>query len=276
MRILSNLEELKNTGELLPDTILNADCIPAMEYIKDKSVDMILSDIPYSTTSLSWDSLIPFDKLWGQYNRVIKDKGAIVLTASQPFTSKLVCSNLDMFKYEWIWCKNQGSNFASVKYQPMKEHESVLVFSKGSHNYYPIMQKRAKSAEKRLEYPITKYKGDKREILGGLKDNNKNMSYNKKERNPSSYQNFDVVPRHKGTLHPTQKPVKLFEYLIKTYTKEGEIVLDSCAGSFTAFVACDNLKRKCISIEKEEKYFYEGIKRINENRKEKSTNLFDF
>ena len=129
------------------ETIFNGDCLEVMKIIPDKSIDMILCDLPYGTTACKWDSVIPFEPLWKQYSRIIKESGAIVLTASQPFTSALVMSNPGMFKYEWIWEKAVGSNFATVKYMPMKEHESVLVFGKGKVNYYPIMQER-KGGEK--------------------------------------------------------------------------------------------------------------------------------
>src|SRR5574344_885869 len=130
----------------------HGDCLELMKDIPDGSVDMILADLPYGTTACKWDTIIPFEPLWEQYERIIKDNGAIVLTASQPFTSALVTSNIKMFKYEWIWQKAVGSNFATLKYQPMKEHENILVFSKGTHNYYPIMQERAESGKARLNY----------------------------------------------------------------------------------------------------------------------------
>ena len=244
--------------------ILLGDCLELMKDIPSGSIDMILCDLPYGTTACKWDCVLPLEKIWIEYKRLIKPNGAIVLTASQPFTSVLTCSNLDWFKYEWIWLKNQGSNFATVKYQPMKEHESVLVFANGKTIYNPIMQPRTKSAQERLKYDITEYKGDKREVFGGLKDNGKNMSYNKDERNPASYQFFEVVPRHKGTLHPTQKPVALFEYLIKTYTNEDEVVLDFTMGSGSTGVACRNTNRKFIGIELDSDYFRIALERITQ------------
>ena len=263
MNVIENLKEGGSVGQIQPNSLIHADCLDAMKYIESKSIDMILCDLPYGTTACKWDVVIPFEPLWEQYKRVIKDDGGIILTASQPFTSLLVMSNTSMFKYEWIWCKNQGSNFATVKYQPMKEHESVLVFGKGKVKYNPIMQQRSKSAQERLKYSLTEYKGDKRDVMGGLQDNGKNMNYNKDERNPSSYQFFNVVPRHKGTLHPTQKPVALLEYLIKTYTLEGETVLDNCMGSGSTGVACKNLNRNFIGIELDQTYFDIATKRIN-------------
>jgi site-specific DNA-methyltransferase (adenine-specific) len=255
--------------------ILLGDCLELMKDIPNGSIDMILCDLPYGTTACKWDCVLPLEKLWIEYKRILKTNGAIVLTASQPFTSVLTCSNLDWFKYEWIWLKNQGSNFATVKYQPMKEHESILVFAKGKTIYNPIMQPRTKSAQERLKYDITEYKGDKREVFGGLKDNGKNMSYNKEERNPASYQFFEVVPRHKGTLHPTQKPTELFEYLVKTYTNEGDLVLDNTAGSGTTAIACLNTNRQFIVMEKEQKYYDIILKRVGDfNKKFEPQTLF--
>ena len=244
--------------------IIQGDCLEKMKLLPDGSVDMILADLPYGTTACKWDTIIPFEPLWEQYKRVIKDNGAIVLTGSQPFTSALVMSNSKMFKYEWIWIKNQGSNFAATKYMPMKEHESILVFAKSKTEYKPIMQERSESSQKRFKHKLTEYKGDKREAIGGIKDNGKNLNYNKDERVPSSYQFFNVVPRYKGTLAPTQKPIELFEYLIKTYTNEGDTILDNVAGSGTTGEACINLNRDFILIEKEPNYYEVIKKRVGE------------
>ena len=239
------------------------DCLELMpKHVEDKSIDMIFCDLPYGTTACKWDTIIPFDKLWSEYKRIIKDNGAIVLTASQPFTSALVMSNPKMFKYEWIWLKNQGSNFASTKYMPMKEHESVLVFSKSKTVYNPIMQERSNSSKKRFKHKLTEYKGNKREAIGGIKDNGKNLNYNKDERVPSSYQYFDVVPRYKGTLAPTQKPLSLIEYMIKTYTNEGDLILDNTCGSGTTGLGAKNLNRNYIMMEQDPKYYEIACKRV--------------
>lgn len=244
--------------------LIKGDCLEVMKSIPDGSIDAIITDPPYGTTACKWDSVIDFDLMWEQLNRIIKPNGAIVLFGSQPFTSSLIFSNFKMFKYEWIWCKNQGSNFANVKYQPMKEHENILVFGKGKITYNPIMQKRSKSSEERLKYSLSEYKGNKRDVIGKLKDNVKNMNYDKNKRNPSSYQFFNVVPRHKGTLHPTQKPIELMEYLIKTYTNKFDTVLDFTMGSGSTGVAAKNLNRNFIGIEQDEKYFNIAKKRIYE------------
>ena len=197
--------------------IHNIECIEGMkQMIPDRSIDMILCDLPYGITSCRWDSVIPLDQLWEQYERIIKDNGAIVLTASQPFTSVLVTSNLKLFRYEWIWQKEQGVNFLLAKKQPLKVHESILVFSKRQTVYYPQMT-RGK--------PYISGKGDSGEVTGRVK---KIQTKNEGYRYPKTILKFN---RETG-LHPTQKPVALFEYLIKTYTLPGELVLDNCAGSF--------------------------------------------
>jgi len=234
--------------------LLQGDCLELMKEIPDKSVDMILCDLPYGTTACKWDTIIPFEPLWEQYERVIKDNGAIVLTASQPFTSELVHSNLKMFKYEWIWEKDAGSNFATVKYQPMKEHEEVLIFGKGRINYYPIMQERIGSRKGKETTTIDS--GRKDSVYGTQ------IGVGKLKvaelRNPRSIQRFN---RERG-LHPTQKPVALLEYLIKTYTNEGETVLDNCMGSGSTGVACVNLNRNFIGMELDVGYFNIAKERI--------------
>ena len=229
--------------------IYQGDCLEVMKGIEGKSVDMILCDLPYGTTACKWDTIIPFKPLWEQYKRIIKDNGAIVLTASQPFTSIAVMSNLEMFRLEWIWEKNAGSNFATLKYQPMKEHENILVFSKSTTKYNPIMQERAESGKSRVKTPI-KYD---RYQDGGVYGNacQEVQSVIRPDlRYPRSIQKFN---RERG-LHPTQKPVALFEYLIKTYTNEGDLVLDNTAGSGTTGVACKNTNRNFILIEQDENY----------------------
>lgn len=226
--------------------LYQGDCLEVMRGIPDKSIDMILCDLPYGTTACKWDTIIHFDPLWVQYKRIIRDNGAIVLTASQPFTSALVMSNPKMFRYEWIWEKDGGSNFATTKYQPMKEHENVLVFSLGKTIYN--QQKQERIGSRKGKQTTTRHNGSRGGVYG---DWNKSGTYNVPElRTPRSIQRFI---RERG-LHPTQKPVALFEYLIKTYTNEGDNVLDNCAGSGTTGVAAKNLNRNCILIEKEPEY----------------------
>ena len=233
------------------------DCLEVMQTIADKSVDLILCDLPYGTTACKWDSVIPFEPLWAQYRRIAKPNAATVLTASQPFTSALVMSNPDWFKVEWVWRKNAGSNFGTVKFQPMKEHESVLVFGNGRITYNPIMQERAESGKSRVKTPV-KYATKTDVYSGGL--HNELVSNRPDLRYPSSVQNFN---RERG-YHPTQKPVALMEYLIRTYTNEGDTVLDNCMGSGTCGVAAARTGRKFIGIERDPGYFAIATNRIAE------------
>ena len=247
------------------------DCLELMKDIPDKSIDAIICDLPYGTTACKWDTIIPFEPLWEQYKRIIKPNGAIVLFGSQPFTSALVMSNPKMFKYEWIWEKAVGSNFAALKYQPMKEHESVLVFSKGTHNYYPIKEERKGSGKERIKHKYNALESKTGEANGGLLNTERTGNYGEL-RNPSSVQYFNNREGCRG-LHPTQKPVALIEYLIKTYTNEGETVLDNTMGSGTTGVACVNTNRNFIGMELDDKYFEIAKARINEARDAKQLKL---
>lgn len=255
MNIFNNLEELKNIGLLNNNSIVNSDCIEAMKFIKDESIDMILCDLPYGTTKNKWDSIIPFDSLWEAYKRIIKPNGIIALTASQPFTSMLVMSNIDMFKHEWIWIKNRGSNFANTVRKPFKEHESILIFSNGKWTYNKQMQERTGTGSNRVKYDLNyRSKSENyREFEGRENVKLSNL------RVPSSWQKFNTDT---SKLHPTIKPLPLFEYLIKTYTNEGDLVLDNCAGSGTTGKACMNLNRDYILIENNEEYFSTIIERL--------------
>ena len=242
--------------------IWNGDCLELMRDIPSGSVDMVLCDLPYGTTQNKWDVIIPFEPLWREYWRIVKPNTAIVLTASQPFTSALVMSQIDCFKYEWIWQKNAGSNFGTVKFQPMKEHESVLIFGKGKTNYNPIMQERSEIGKKILSgKPIIqsgKIKPSDFVSNGALNKGYDPSHLDTIMRVPSSIQKFN---RERG-LHPTQKPVALFEYLIKTYTNPGETVLDNCSGSGTTAVAAHRTGRKSICIEKDLGYYLGSCWRI--------------
>ena len=245
--------------------ILHGDCLELMKNIEDVSIDMILCDLPYGTTACKWDTIIPFDKLWEQYERIIKPNGAIVLTASQPFTSALVMSNPKLFKYQWVWDKKIPSGMSYARYQPMRQHEDVLVFSKNKIVYNPQMIKRDKTiksgGQKKLNSESTTL--DKYKIEG--------FSKTYTEKNPTTILSFDKV--RKGSIHPTQKPVALFEYLIKTYTNEGDLVLDNCAGSGTTAIACLETKRQFIVMEKEFKYFEIIKKRVSDWRLKKANEL---
>ena len=236
------------------DIIYQGDCFKTLKRIEDKSIDMILCDLPYGTTACKWDTRIPLEPLWKEYKRIIKDNGAIVLTASQPFTSRLVMSNLEMFKYELIWEKEQGTNQFLAKYQPLKKHENILVFCKQKTVYNP-------------QYTEAKIKNSIRDKNGGVDKITgiklKPTEYHNQGRNyPVSIikANRELNNRY----HPTQKPVALFEYLIKTYTNEGDLVLDNCIGSGTTAIACINLNRHYIGCELEKKYYDIALKRIEE------------
>jgi site-specific DNA-methyltransferase (adenine-specific) len=241
------------------NTVLQGDCLELMQQIPDKSIDMILCDLPYGTTACKWDAVIPFGPLWRQYERIIKTDGAIALTASQPFTSALVMSNVKYFRHEWIWKKSIAANFGSLKYGPSKHHESVLIFGKKAVNYFPQMQKGAPYTDK------VRSRGN--QLLEKTMDI-KNAIVNTGTRYPSSIQEF--ANPNNFNQHPTQKPVPLFEYLIKTYTNPGETVLDNCAGSGTTAVACINTGRNYILMEKEEKYVQVIMQRIEKALAEKS------
>lgn len=243
--------------------LFQGDCLELMKDIPDKSIDMILCDLPYGTTACRWDKMIPFDVLWEQYNRIIKDNGAIVLTASQPFTSALVMSNPKMFKCEWIYKKRCASNFAQAKYMPMKEHESVLVFSKGKTKYFPIKEKRKGSGKERAKYAYSdRSRHNCGEFVGDIKGILKNDAGNDELRYPSSVQEFNNRAKGDRGLHPTQKPVALCKYLIKTYTEKGDTVLDNCMGSGTTGVACIHTNRNFIGMELDEKYYHIAKERI--------------
>jgi len=232
--------------------VIQGDCLEVMKDIPDKSIDMILCDLPYGTTRNSWDSIIPLDLLWQQYNRVIKDNGAIVLTAQTPFDKVLGVSNLSFLKYEWIWVKQQGTGFLNSKKMPLKATENILVFYKKPPLYNPQMRTGFK--------PYTCKSGNGSNNYG---EQVQVITKSDGERYPL---NWIEVPYDKDKLHPTQKPVALFEYLIKTYTNEGDLVLDNCAGSFTTAIASMNLKRNWICIEQDETYCEIGRKRIAENK----------
>jgi site-specific DNA-methyltransferase (adenine-specific) len=237
--------------------LFNEECLQAMKHIPDGSVDMVMCDLPYGTTQNKWDSVIDLPSLWAAYRRVCKKNAAIVLTASQPFTSVLTVSNLPMFRHEWLWIKNRGSNFANTVREPFKEHESALVFSQGKWTYNKLMQERTGGGLSRVSYPI---KGNTTESGNyGKFEVGKELDCGEL-RVPSSWQKFNC----EVGFHPTQKPVVLMEYLIKTYTNEGQTVLDNTMGSGTTGVACGNLGRRFIGIEQdvEHGYFQIAEKRI--------------
>lgn len=254
------------------DKIICGDCLEIMPTLPDKSIDLILCDLPYGTTQCKWDTIIDLDKLWIQYKRIIKDNGAIVLTANQPFTSRLVSFNYEMYKYSWIWKKPFPTGFLNANYRPMLIFEDILVFSKmgsgaGSKNkgcmkYYP-----------QGLIPINKKKKNKANSRGIHIHETKNVGKNNCLNSDSEYitkytgypNNILEFDRNIPQIHPTQKPVKLFEYLIKTYSNENDLVLDNCIGSGTTAIAALNTNRHYIGIEKEKKYVDLAEKRIAEH-----------
>ena len=246
------------------------DCLELMKDIPDKSVDMILCDLPYGTTDCKWDSVIPFEPLWEQYNRVIKDDGGVVLFGSEPFSSALRMSNLTMYKYDWVWDKVQGANFLNVKYQPLKNIENIMVFSKArvtNGKRQPIKYNpqgavknntiKTNSSEYTGTFGSSSIKKGKQYITTGT-------GY------PKCIIQFT---KDKNGLHPTQKPVALLEYLIKTYTNEGDVVLDNCMGSGSTGVACVNANRKFIGIELDDTYFEIAKERIEKAVESTKSNL---
>ena len=232
--------------------IYNSCCLEYMKTLPDKCIDMILCDLPYGTTACKWDTIIPFEPLWEQYKRIIKDNGAIVLTASQPFTSALVMSNPDMFKYSWIYKKTKATGFFDAKKRPLNDYEDICVFYKKLPTYNPQMVK----AEKTYKRGFVKRK--KSDCYGEEKDFEQIESGMRYPKRVIEIQNAST----KGIVHPTQKPVALFEYLIKTYTNEGDLVLDNCAGSGTTGVACQNTNRNFILCELNKDYFEIAEKRL--------------
>ena len=233
--------------------LINGDCLEIMKTIENKSIDMILCDLPYGTTQNKWDIIIPLDRLWEQYERVIKDNGAIVLTSMQPFTSKLINSNMKWFKYEIIWDKKLSTGFLNAKKQVLRKHENILIFYKKQCIYNPQMTA-GKPYDKGISYDESSNYG-KQIPVRALNETG--------DRYPTSIIEFSNADR-RNKQHPTQKPVPLLEYLIKTYTNEGDTVLDNCMGSGSTGVACINANRNFIGIELDENYFNIAKKRIEE------------
>ncbi len=245
--------------------IYNEDCLEGMKRIPDGSIDMILCDLPYGTTACKWDTILPFEDMWLQYERVIKNCGAIVLTASQPFTTKLISSNIDLFKYELIWIKTKPTGFINAKNAPLKKHENIVVFSKGNtaNNNKNNMTYNPQDLVASGKFKKSKY--DPNDILG-LRPSRNNGGYIQQFTNyPTSILEFSSESK---TVHPTQKPVALFEYLIKTYTNEGDIVLDNCIGSGTTAIACINTGRNFIGFELDKHYCEIANERITQREQE--------
>ena len=284
--------------------ILLGDCIQLMSDIPDDSVDMILCDLPYGTTQCKWDTIIPLDELWKQYNRVCKKNAAMVLTAAQPFTSALIMSNPKSFRYNWIWEKSKATGYLNSKRMPLKAHEDVCVFYRKLPTYNPQMwqgtpynkgtahrptnvygeqgQKERNARRKQLtkmsdqdldaELVLNKLmvEGSREDKIEKLVDLIKPIEVHVKNetgmRYPRTVQYFKTAESEGKVLHPTQKPLALFEYLIRTYSNEGEVVLDNCIGSGTTAIACMNLNRRFIGMEMDEEYYEICMERINNHK----------
>ena len=247
--------------------LMLGDCLEMMQEIPDGSVDMVLCDLPYGTTACKWDSVIPFEPLWAQYKRVMLPHGAVVLTASQPFTTTLIASNLKMFKYCWVWEKSRPGDIFNAKNKPLKSHEDVCVFSNGT---------TANGSSNRMPYypqdvgvggVVTNNPGDKEYAFKARRPSLKSSHVTHGSNYPRSIVRFPNP--NKGSFHPTQKPVALMEYLIRTYTNDGEVVLDNCMGSGTTGIACINTGRCFIGIEKDPAYFETTALRIETHLRQK-------
>ena len=239
--------------------IYNEDCLDGMKHIPDGSVDMILCDLPYGTTASKWDTIIDFEKLWEEYERIISDNGAIVLTASGSFTHKVISSNEKLFKYKWIWIKSRPGNFVNANNRPMTKYEEILVFSKGNS---------ANGSKNKMKYnpqglievnKTTKASPNRFGSMAGKRPNHQKYTKQKYTNYPVDILEFNSLGSYS---HPTQKPVDLFEYLIKTYTNEGETVLDNCMGSGTTAIACMNTERNFVGFELDETYYEKSLERI--------------
>jgi site-specific DNA-methyltransferase (adenine-specific) len=239
------------------------DCLELMKDIPDGSVDMILCDLPYGTTACKWDTVLPFEDLWAQYKRIVKQKGVIVLFGSEPFSTKLRNSNLRMYKYDWVWIKTKSAGFVHAKNMPLKKHENILVFSKGAMGHSSVLgDKRMSYNPQGLIFKPTMHKGALRKFGGvvGKRPSQKDEFVSEYTNYPTSVLEF----ASEGGFHPTQKPVTLLEYLVKTYTNEGDTVLDNCMGSGSTGVACANTGRRFIGMELDPQYFVIAEKRISE------------
>ena len=233
------------------------DCLEEMKKIPNNSVDLVICDLPYGTTKCSWDVVIPFEPLWEQYHRIAKDEHTpFVLFGTMPFICELWASNKKEFKHDWIWEKSRSGSAITAKYRPIKIHEHILVFSKGTPNYFPIMEKGD---------PYSRKTANSRENNHQYGINGNVITENNGTRYPKTIRYVKQNWSKQQQVHPTQKPVELLEYLVKTYSEENDLVLDNCMGSGTTGIACKHLNRNFIGIEKEKKYFDIAQKRIEDN-----------
>jgi len=233
-------------------TLVNADCFDVFPFIEDKSIDAIICDLPYGTTQNKWDSVLPLDLLWENYSRILSENGCIVLTSDSIFTGVLMMSNPKWFKYKLIWDKKSTSGFLNAKKMPLRRHEDILIFAKGKTTYNPIMEKRGNPRKK------GGYVGGNKGTYGSYKED---IKFNN-EYYPTSIIEISNA-NQKAKQHPTEKPLELMEYLINTYTNEGDMVLDNTMGSGTTNLACIKLNRKSIGIEKEKQYYDVAVRRLS-------------
>lgn len=243
--------------ESITNQIINADCMDILKQLPDKCIDAIICDLPYGITACSWDSIIPFDKLWEQYKRIRKDNTPIVLFGSEPFSTYLRMSNIKEYKYDWYWLKERGTGFANSNKQPMRRIENICVFYKEQ----PFYNSKGEKLQKPYKHALPIYLSDSDRGIGsnnGDINNRKYMFYEYAKKNNV----LEFSRKTKDGEHPTQKPVKLLEYLIKTYSNEGDLILDNCSGSGTTAVACHNLKRRFICIEKDIDYYNASVERL--------------
>ena len=250
------------------------DCLELMPLIADESIDAIICDLPYGTTACKWDSVLPLDKLWAEYKRILKPNGVIVLTSTEPFTSVLIGSNIKDFKYCWYWDRCIKSNFLNAKHQPIRHIETIPVFYNGKPTYNPILKPKRKDQIRWNNIPSKQKQTDTLSPVGYLKNRFERREIPLDMDYPTEMLVFSLPSANKGRNHPTEKPVELMEYLIRTYTNESDIVLDNTAGSFTTAIACLQTNRKYIVMEKEQEYYNKGIKRILEWKRSQNGVLF--
>lgn len=258
MKVYRNLDKIKRRGVIEPNSMVLGDCLDVMPLIEEGRIDLCLTDAPYGITAPKWDLVISYSDIWVELKRVVKSMGVTVLSASQPFTTKLICSNQKNFKYCWYWIKNQGTNFFHAKRMPIRKVEELCVFAGSKSVYNPqhteghVSTNSAKGCSNGKAY----YGSGTRDYVGGATT-----------RFPVNILVFDCVNNY-DRVHSSQKPVKLMEYLIKTYTNEGDLVLDFAAGSFTTAIACMNTNRKFIMIEKDKEFFEVGVNRVKNHWEE--------
>ena len=249
--------------DVMRSVLVHADCFDVFPYIADKSINLILCDLPYGVTAKDWDKILPMDKLWKEYERIIKDNGAIVLFAQGIFSHKLVMSNEKMYKYQWVWVKNQPSGITTANIRPMRNHEDILVFYKKQPTYNKQLVK-SKITDRKVGGKNGKHKANSSDVHGMKIVNKKNNPDNilKEYVNPRTVIEYNISPLAKGRLHQNQKPLDLCKMLISTYTNEDDVVMDNCMGSNTTGLACKELNRQYIGIEKEKKYYDISVSRV--------------